>query len=111
MKDDTVYCKQILDFANDIESYLSGKSFDDFDTDTMLQDAVIRKLELVGEAANRVSSGFLSNNPQFPIREAVSMRNRLIHEYDAVSTQIVWTTATDDIKVVKDFITPYLSTV
>jgi uncharacterized protein with HEPN domain len=56
----------------------------------LLQDAVIRNVEIVGEAAGRVSSGFATRNPQIPWREIVGMRHRLIHGYLKVNLETVW---------------------
>lgn len=57
-------------------------SFEDFSKDDKTQDAVIRNIEIIGEAASRLSKKFYEDYRDFPIGEAVSMRNRLIHGYD-----------------------------
>lgn len=64
----------------------------------MLQDAVIRKIELIGEAANRLSTGFWeAYRNSLPLAEAVSTCNRLIHEYDDIDIRIVWNTVINDL--------------
>ncbi len=74
----------------------------------MRHDAVIRHLEIIGEAAHHLSSKFKTNNPSFPYKEAIRMRNFLIHGYDDVDLTVVWKTIQEDIpflkKVVKELI-------
>ncbi|NCS32103.1 DUF86 domain-containing protein [bacterium] len=101
MKDDKLILQQMLQFIERIEQYVSGMSFDEFSKDYKSQDAIIRNVEIIGEAANRLNKKFLSDNKDFPIAEAVSMRNKLIHGYDDVDLEIVWTTAITDIQTLK----------
>ncbi len=63
----------------------------------MLQDAVIREIEIIGEAARNVSREFRNKNPGIPWREMVGMRDKLIHGYFGVDLDAVWETATKDI--------------
>ncbi len=104
MKDDKIIIEQILQFIGRIEQYTSDMSFDEFSKDIKSQDAVIRNIEIIGEAANRLSKEFYLTHKDFPISEAVSMRNRLIHGYDDLDLEIVWTTATEDIQSLKSAI-------
>lgn len=93
--------QQIVQFIERIEQYVSGMSFEEFSKDYKSQDAVIRNIEIVGEAVNRLSEDFVFSHPNFPIEESISMRNRLIHGYDDIDLEIVWTTATVDIQTLK----------
>ena len=61
-----------------------------------MQLALTRLVEIVGEAANRVSQTTRGNHPEIPWRKIVGMRNRLIHGYDITDTDILWDTITDD---------------
>jgi uncharacterized protein with HEPN domain len=77
---DFSHLKDILDSAKNAVSYLSDTSFDKFTNDEILQDAVIRRIEIVGEASSRVSEITQVEFPDFPWREMKGMRNLLIHE-------------------------------
>jgi len=108
-KEDKLVLKQIIGFIEKIEDYLKGVDHDQFLKDGRTQDSVIRNIEIVGEACNRLSENFLVNNPEFPILEATSMRNRLIHGYDDIDLEIVWNTATQDIQTLKHIIIQILN--
>ena len=70
---------------------------DDFLDDVKCQDAVIRRFEIIGEAARRISDGLKSKYPEIPWHEMTGIRNIMIHEYDDVDMVIVWETAKKDI--------------
>jgi len=95
-KNNQVYFQDISQAISQIEKYTSNISFDEFLKDDMRQDAVIRQLEVIGEAANRISKDFLTTNPDFPLKEAIRMRNFLIHGYDEVNLKVVWKTVQED---------------
>lgn len=77
--------------------FVNGKSFEDFTADEQLQFAIIRALELIGEAARRVSDEYRIHYPTIPWQMMISMRNRILHEYDGLDLQIVWDTIQQDI--------------
>ena len=109
MKNNLVYLRQIVDYIEDVEEYINMADFEKFEESGLLQDAVIRKIELIGEAAKRLSVDFWSQyRGTLPLAEAVSTRNRLIHEYDDVDLKIVWNTVKDDLpglkKAIQNFI-------
>jgi len=64
-----------------IKNYVADKAEDEFYADSMLQDAVIRRFEVIGEAATRISEETRALIPQLPWRQIIAMRNRLIHDY------------------------------
>lgn len=101
-KDNTVYLQDILTSINKIENYLKDISNETFLREPMRQDAIIRHLEIIGEAATKISKDFLVQYPHFPIKEAVSMRNFLIHGYDQVDVNVVWKTIQNDIPFLKN---------
>ena len=101
IKDDDVYLRQMLEAIETVLSYVNGIKFDDFERDQMLQDAVIRKIEIIGEAARRLSVGFVEDHADLPLVQAVSIRNKLIHEYDDIDLKIVWDTVTVDLQKIK----------
>jgi uncharacterized protein with HEPN domain len=100
-KDDTVYLKHILDAIDLIGSYLKGKSYEDFTDSRMLQDAVIREIEIIGEAAKNLSVKFRNKYSEMPWKQMAGMRDKLIHEYFGVDLGAVWDTATKDIPLLK----------
>lgn len=70
--------------------FVAGKTFEDFENDLQCQYAVIRAIEVIGEAAVRVSDEFVAQHPEIPWRQIVGMRNRMIHGYDDIVLSVVW---------------------
>ena len=101
MKDDKVYVEHILEAIAAIDAYLGEKNFNDLTNDSMTQDAIIRNLEIIGEAANNLSEDFKSANPKIDWRQVINMRNRLIHEYFGVDLETVWKTIRQDLPPLK----------
>lgn len=97
MDRDAVHLLDILDSARKIRTYIGGVTRDGFLRDTRLQDSVVRRLEIIGEAAGRVSSEFRGENPDIPWRAIRGMRNQMIHRYDDIDMDIVWETLERDI--------------
>lgn len=101
MKDDCIYLRHILDALADVAAFLDGMVFEEFKDDQKTINAVIRSLEIVGEATTHLSDRFRHEHPDFPYREVVSMRNKLIHEYFGVKIDVVWQTCQEDLPSVK----------
>ena len=87
----------ILQAARLALTYVSGKTEAAFVGDTQCQDAVIRRLEIIGEAARRLSEQTRGSLPTLPWNLMVGMRNLMIHEYDDVDLGVVWHTVQDDL--------------
>ncbi|WVN41982.1 HepT-like ribonuclease domain-containing protein [beta proteobacterium MWH-UniP1] len=87
----------ILEAAEDLSKFLEGKDRASLSSDKMLRYAVIRAIEIIGEASSQISAQTKASYPGLPWREAIGMRNELIHAYITVDEEIVWTTATIDI--------------
>ncbi len=81
MKDDNIYIKHILESICLIETYLKGVTKQEFLSSLKLQDAIIRRLEIIGEATKKVSIGFRKKYPAIPWKEMAGTRDILIHEY------------------------------
>jgi uncharacterized protein with HEPN domain len=101
MSGDQVYLRHIIEAIEKIERYIAGVKFDDFFLSDMLIDAVVRELEIIGEAAGNISEACQKKNLQVPWVEIIGMRNRLIHEYFGVDKKIVWDTCLLDLKDLK----------
>lgn len=104
MKSDKIYLEHILDAIKIIEGYIGEMKYEEFKENKMAVDAVIRELAVIGEAANNLSEEFVKNNTDLPFRDAIDMRNFLIHEYFGVNIKLVWETAKDDLPELKKFI-------
>lgn len=103
-KDSLVYLEDILVAIKKIQRYVENFDFADFEKNEAIQDAVIMRLEVIGEAANRLTDDFLNKNPDFPVSEAVSMRNFLIHDYDEINIETVWKTIKQDLPGLKQVV-------
>jgi len=99
--DDKVYLRHILDAIERIERYVQGVEQEEFEAEELLQDGVIRQLEIIGEAARRVSSDLKALYSEVPWRDIVDMRNKLIHDYFGVDVELVWMTAKRDVPALK----------
>ena len=101
MKDETVYLKHIADAIAPIEDYLHEKSFEEFTGNKMVQDAVVRQLEIIGAASRNLSADFRRLHSAVPWGQIVGMRNRIVHDYLNVDIEIVWDIVTHDLPVLK----------
>ncbi len=80
----------IVEAINRINTYTAGLSYDEFFLDSKSQDAVIRNLEILGEAVKLLSNNFRENYPDLPWKEISGTRDKLIHDYFGVNIDIVW---------------------
>ena len=108
---DPAYIWDMLEAAQDISNYIAGMRFHDYEQNSMAQAAVERKLEIIGEAARRVSDSLKTANPEIPWRGMIGLRNVLIHEYGEVRTERVWLVASDRIPELIEMLTPLLPAV
>jgi uncharacterized protein with HEPN domain len=93
-KDPRVYLAHILERAERI-LHFTTRGREVFFADTMMQDAVIRNLEVIGEAAKRIPDEFRQANPEVPWRSLAALRDVLIHQYEGVSLPEVWQVVED----------------
>lgn len=101
MKDDAVYVEHMLDAVETIETYTEDQTADTFRGNPLVQDAVIRQLEILGEAAKRLSSATRDQFDDVPWRDITGMRDKLIHGYFGVDVDVVWKTVREDVPELK----------
>ncbi|MCM1564496.1 MAG: DUF86 domain-containing protein [Dehalobacter sp.] len=97
VKDDLAYIEHILDCIRKIKEFTSGLSLKDFSVNELVQDAVIRNIEIIGEASKKISSDTKQIYYEIPWKEIAGMRDKLIHDYLGVDVEVVWRTITEDI--------------
>jgi len=95
--DPTVRMRHMLDHAKEAVALLAGKEKADLSSNRVLELALIRLIEIVGEAANRLPIEDQSRYPSIPWKEIVGMRNRLVHGYDAIDLDVLWDTVWIDL--------------
>jgi len=89
-KNVNIFLKHILEAIKLIEDYTKGKEKSDFLKSTQLQDSVIRRIEIIGEAIKNIPSDFKSSHEDIPWKEITGMRDILIHQYFGVDLELTW---------------------
>lgn len=96
------FFSDIFESANRIMDYIAGMTYEDFLEDLKTRDAVLRNLEVIGEASKYVDDEHRAEYPEIPWKEMTGMRNKLIHHYFGVNFEIVWTIIKDELPDVRD---------
>ena len=89
-KNPQVYIDHILDCIHHISAYTSGINKESFLQSDQIQDAVFRRLEIIGEAASKLPEELRQGHPEIPWRDIIGTRNRLIHDYLEVDKDLIW---------------------
>ena len=103
-KNDHVYLEHILVSIRKIEDFLTGITKFEFDRSVLIQDAVIRNIEIIGEATKKISKQFTQSHPEIPWQDMAGMRDKLIHDYLDVDLEVVWKTVESDLPFLKELI-------
>ncbi len=92
-----VYLQDILESINHIQSFIKGVSEDEFYKNVEKQDAVLRRLEIIGEAVKHLPDDIRNMHPDVPWRQIAGMRDIIIHEYFGVTLGMIWVVVKEDI--------------
>ena len=95
------YINDILESINDIESFIKGWTFEDFIGDKKTFNAVVRSIEIIGEASTNIPQEICDKAPDIPWAKMKGMRNRLAHEYFGTDSDVLWKTASKAIPALK----------
>lgn len=95
---EAAFLNDILEAIQRITAYVDGMPYEDFLDDLKTQDAVIRNLEIIGEAARQISGPIRQKAPNIPWSSLAGMRNKLIHQYFGVNLDIVWNVVQEDLE-------------
>jgi hypothetical protein len=99
-----LFCSDIDEAVERILQYTSEMTYGEFIDDTRTQDAVMRNLEILGEAVKNLPLRFTEQYPEIPWRFIAGMRDKLIHHYFGVSLEIVWETVQSDMPVLREWL-------
>ena len=94
--------QDMLERIGRIQRFVAGLGREAFLADPMVIDSVVRNLEVIGEAANRVPRDFQDSHPDIPWRRIVGLRHRVVHEYFDVDLELVWEIAQSEIPVLQE---------
>ena len=110
MRHDLIRLRHMLDAAQEAITFASGKTRKDLDIDRILALAIVKSIEIIGEAASKVTEKFRSNKKGIPWEDIITMRHRLTHAYFDINLDIVWQTVRADlpelIKELEEIIPP-----
>jgi len=95
--DPMVRVRHMLDHTREAVEMVKGKTRADLDADRQLNLALVRLVEVIGEAAARIPDDFRARYPQVPWRQIVGMRHRMIHDYDVIDFDILWAVLRQDL--------------
>ncbi len=107
-RDDLLYLDDMLEMAETAKRFVAGKTREEFEGDEQLQFALTHALQIIGEAAFKVSKLFRLANPQIPWKQIAGFRHRAVHDYFDVQLEIVWKIATTEIEPLIESLRPLI---
>lgn len=97
----------MLEAIDRIDMYVRGLTDDQFYKDSKTSDAVVRNIEIIGEAANRLPEDFKSQHVEMDWRKVVGLRNRIVHDYFGIDLQIIWNIIVQDLPELKQILSQF----
>jgi Uncharacterized conserved protein len=107
-KRDAAYLWDMLDAAMAVKQFVSFRTYEEYQQDRLLRNAVERNIEIIGEAANNISVAFQMAHPEIPWKKITGQRNVLVHEYGEIKHERIWIVATKRIPELIEFLQPLL---
>jgi uncharacterized protein with HEPN domain len=101
MNRDRIFVRHMIDAISEIENILSGLTYSAFVNDAIRMHACVRLLEILGEAANKLSPEFQNKHTSIPFSDIIGMRHKLIHHYFEVDLEVLWKTYETDLPDLK----------
>mgnify|MGYP002624423018 CR=1 FL=1 len=106
---DKIRLQHVLDAIETIEDYISSADFEAFSENSMMRDACIRQLQVIGESCKNVHAELREKYPDVPWRQIVGLRNIVIHEYFGVDEKVIWEVIQQDLPVFKQQVADIIS--
>ena len=100
-KDNSVFIKDILDSINAIEDFSKDISKDKLESSRLIQSAVVREIQIIGEAVKNISTSFKQEHSEIPWKEIMGTRDKMIHHYFGVDLDILWNIIKKDLPLLK----------
>ncbi len=97
----TDYIQDILDSIQDIENFIQDMSFTDFKDDRKTINAVVRSIEIIGEASKKIPKSLRDLRPEIPWKKMTGMRDKMTHAYFGIDLEIIWKVASEEIKQIR----------
>ena len=97
MKQPKPYLSHIIQAIDTIQQHIGKMPYSSFKKDQKTQDAVIRQLEIIGEASSKLEENFTKSHPDIPWRDIKDFRNKLIHDYWDLDLELIWNVATKEV--------------
>ncbi|MEK7570852.1 MAG: DUF86 domain-containing protein [Patescibacteria group bacterium] len=101
-RENALYINDIIVAIDTIVGYVHTMSFSEFEDDKKSIDAVVRNIEIIGEASTHISEDLKIQHPKIPWKKMISMRNKIIHEYFGIDNEILWETIQNDLPLLSE---------